>query len=190
MSKIEPPSDAEFEEMIVRYEREQAIPFRVDSIEKWIRKIKATPDDVRNIPDNRQTKDGRWFLAKITDLDEILKHCATTRQHCTDGKFELALSSLRSLNSRVNEVNSRRTALLIATGKKIRDASKRGGRKNQYERQMARDYIQERKTSHLSNSALAEKIGRRYRLKGRSGAIAAVKRSMKKYCPQSGEEDT
>jgi hypothetical protein len=104
-----PPADDEFDAMVRRSEREMSIPLRVKAIEAWIAKIKATPEDRRNKPDVRRSKGGATFIATTTNLDAALRHCAAVMRIFSAGDFELALSSLRDLESRVQQINSRVT---------------------------------------------------------------------------------
>jgi hypothetical protein len=104
-----PPTDAEFDAMVRRSEREIVIPLRVKAIEDWIAKIKATPEDRRNTPDMRRSKGGRTFITTVTDLDATLKHCDAVMQKFRAGEFLLALASLRGLERRVQEINRRVT---------------------------------------------------------------------------------
>jgi hypothetical protein len=164
VSKVRPPSDAEFEDMITRYERGPALVGRVATIEEWIvkPKVEATP----------------------TELKAAVKYCTAVRDYCSAGKFELAHSSLRGLESCVGAIKSRLAAPLIAIGKKQRDAWLRGGRpKNPNDRQMAIEFRRARANgSRLKDTPLKVKIGKKYGL-SRSGSVKAINRALKNYPP-------
>ena len=168
-----------------RMDNQKEILWRVRDIENWVAKIKATPDDMRNTPDVRPNNKGGTFVSKSTNLDRTLKHCEAVRQKYLAGKLDLARSSLDDLQHTVFEINNRITAPLITTGKKMREATKRGviARQNpKRDEEMAREFL-ERKESGRSPSALMEDIGKKHGLK-RSAAIEATKRGLKKIVRQ------
>ena len=103
-----PPTDDEFDAMVRHSEREM-IPSRVTAIWFWIKKIKATPEDRRNKPDVRRAKDGGKFISMTTNLDATLQHCDAVMRKFSAGEFELASSSLRDLENRVQQINNRVT---------------------------------------------------------------------------------
>jgi hypothetical protein len=125
--EINPPTDDEYDAMVRHHERYDAIPLRVTTIVAWIEAIKATPQDRRNKPDVRRSKGGETFVAMITDLDSTLQHCAAVMLKFRAGEFELAQSSLRDLEGRVQEIKKRVTR----TQTKVRGpgAPKGAGRK-------------------------------------------------------------
>jgi hypothetical protein len=153
----------QFDRMVRLYKHKEIL-WRVQDIENWVAEIKATPDDIRNTPDLRPDGKGGTFSSDSdpTNLDLTLKHCEAVRQKFLAGKLDLARFSLDDLEHTVLEINNRITAPLIATGKKSRDASKRGviSRQNPArDKQMAREFL-ERKESDRSHSALMEDIGK------------------------------
>jgi hypothetical protein len=105
----------EHDAMVRHHERYDAIPLRLNAIEKWIKKIQAKPEDRRNKPDVRRSKGGEKFIATTTDLDATLKHCAAVMLKFCAGEFELAQSSLRDLESRVKQIKKRVTRTQIKT---------------------------------------------------------------------------
>ena len=103
---------------IVRFhQRHRAIPWRLNDIAKWIADIKANPADVRNKPDVQPRRDGGTFVSEVTNLDDMLKHVETVWRHFRADEFELALSSLGALETRVVVVNARVTNPVIKHGK-------------------------------------------------------------------------
>jgi hypothetical protein len=101
------PTAEEFDDMIRRHERQHAIPWRLRDLEKWVAQTKADPKDIRNTPDERPSKHGGTFVSEVSDLDSILKHINAVWRHFRANEFELALSSLRGLESRVQVVQLR-----------------------------------------------------------------------------------
>ncbi len=123
---LNPPTDAEFDRALRRFERWQHIPYRLKDIERWVEAIQAAPADVRNTPDVQPKKDGGTFVSGVTDLDHLLEHAAAVRRKFKAGKFLLANASLRGLEERIRAVNARVTAPLIERGKKELADSRRG----------------------------------------------------------------
>ncbi len=106
MKKQHPPpmSDDRFDEMVRDHEKHRAIPWRLASIERWA----AT--------EVLDEKDKARLLALV----------AAARREFDRGEFEIAVGSMRALESALGATKSRQTAPLLRIGRDVQEGGRKG----------------------------------------------------------------